>query len=372
MNVAGGAAERLIGRWDRLVEANPAAEVIDTLLRGVGQVMFQNNPVTGLLFLVGIFVNSPKLGLFALLGVAVSTATAFLLRADPTLIRNGLFGFNGVLTGIGLAVFLQFDPLLIAYVAVGAAVSTIVMMALANALAGWDMPALTAPFVITTWLMLFAIYSFGHLVPTPLIAPVAVEPGAPVQTALRSLPFGGAAGATLPNLANSVFTGAGQVMFQDNAWTGFIFLVAILVNSRVSAAFAFVGSILAMLTAMALGGSGVAIYHGLYGFNGVLTAIALGGLFLMLTWRSAVYALIGVIFTTVAFAGFSVLLSPIGMPALTAPFVATTWLFLLPKAGFRALEPVPMGEVSTPEQVREAQTGRWRGPEHGPAPGTAP
>ena len=34
----------------------------DTLLRGVGQVMFQNNPLTGLLFLVGIFVNSFKLG----------------------------------------------------------------------------------------------------------------------------------------------------------------------------------------------------------------------------------------------------------------------------------------------------------------------
>jgi urea transporter len=31
---------------------NPAVGVTDTLLRGVGQVMLQNNPMTGLLFLV--------------------------------------------------------------------------------------------------------------------------------------------------------------------------------------------------------------------------------------------------------------------------------------------------------------------------------
>ena len=41
-----------------MAPVKPAVGVIDTLLRGVGQVMFQNNPITGLLFLVGIFINS--------------------------------------------------------------------------------------------------------------------------------------------------------------------------------------------------------------------------------------------------------------------------------------------------------------------------
>jgi urea transporter len=35
----------------------PAVGVIDTLLRGVGQVMLQNNPVTGLLFLEAVESN---------------------------------------------------------------------------------------------------------------------------------------------------------------------------------------------------------------------------------------------------------------------------------------------------------------------------
>jgi len=71
------------------------------------------------------------------------------------------------------------------------------------------------------------------------------------------------------------------------------------------------------LTALVLGGDGVAIYHGLYGFNAVLTGIALGGLFLVLKWRSTIYALIGVIFSAIVFAAIVVALAPIGMPAFT-------------------------------------------------------
>lgn len=50
--------------------------VQDTLLRGVGQVMLQNNALTGLLFLIGIFYNSWIMGLGAMLGVLVSTLVA--------------------------------------------------------------------------------------------------------------------------------------------------------------------------------------------------------------------------------------------------------------------------------------------------------
>jgi urea transporter len=154
----------------------------------------------------------------------------------------------------------------------------------------------------------------------------------------------------------------GEVMFQDNLLTGVIFLVAILVNSRISAAFAAVGSAVALLTALALGSDGFSVYHGLYGFNAVLCAIALGGLFFVLTWKSAIYALLAAMFSVPAFAAIAVLLSPIGMPALTAPFVLTTWLFLWPKAGFRALSPVALADITTAENIRASYQARAAGP----------
>jgi urea transporter len=369
---AASAPRRAADTWARLTQTNPAVASIDALLRGTGQVMFQNNPLTGLLFLVGIFVNSAKLGGAGLVGLAASTVAAYLLGADRTLIRNGLFGFNGILVGIGLAFFLQFDPLLVVYIVLGGAVATVVMMALANLLGPWDMPALTAPFVLTAWLLLFAVYQLAHVRPSPLIAPVPLDPQAAVQTELRELPTGaGAAGLTVVNLAHGLFRGVGEVMFQDNLLTGAIFLLAILVNSRISAAFAALGSAVGLLTALALGGNGVLIYHGLYGFNPVLCAIALGGLFFVLTWKSAVYALVAAVFSAIVFAAIVVLLSPIGMPALTAPFVLVTWLFLLPKVGFQTLQPVALADVSTAENTRASYRVRAAGPGAAPQPGEA-
>jgi urea transporter len=352
--MAGSAPRRLAEGWARAAQANPAVGLADALLRGVGQVMFQNNPLTGLLFLAGILVNSPKLAGAGLLGLVASTLAAHLLGADRTLIANGLFGFNGILVGIGVAFFLEFDLALAAYIVLGAAVSTVVLMALANLLAPWDMPALTAPFVLTAWLLLFAVYQLGVLDPTGLIAPLAPDPAAAVQTELRELATG-TGGVTLENLANGLFRGVGEVMFQDNLLTGLIFVVGIAVNSRISAGFALLGSAVALLAALAFGADGFTAYHGLYGFNAVLCAIALGGVFFVLTWRSAVYALVAATFSVPVFAAFVVLLSPYGMPALTAPFVLTTWLFLWVKAGFRALTPVPLAEVGTPERVRAAR-----------------
>ncbi len=68
---------------------------------------------------------------------------------------------------------------------------------------------------------------------------------------------------------------------------------------------------------------------------------------------STIYVLIGVILSAIVFAAIAVALAPIGMPALTAPFVLTTWVYLLPMAGFRALERVSVAEcASTSSLVR--------------------
>ena len=77
-------------------------------------------------------------------------------------------------------------------------------------------------------------------------------------------------------------------------------------------------------------------------------------------------------FSVVAFAGIAVLLSPIGMPALTAPFVLTTWLFLWPKASFAALQPVALADVTTAENIRATYRARAAGPSATAEPGEAP
>lgn len=350
-------SDRMGDPWNRLVRKNVAVGFVDTLLRGTGQVMFQNNPITGLLFLIGIFYNSYQLGIAGVIGLLASTVAALILGADRTFIRAGLFGFNGILTGIGLAFYIQpgWSPVLVVYIIVASVLSTIVLMALANFLSAWDISALTAPFVLTTWLFLFAVLLSAHLHMGALVNPALPKPNATVSTMLRPSPadLTTGAGITVVNLFEGLLRGVGEVFFQNNMVTGLIFLIAILINSRVSALLGALGSLVGLVTALwLLGGDGYAIYSGLYGFNGVLCGIALGGVFYVITWKSGLYALLCAMMSAVMFASLVAFLSPLGMPTLTAPFVLSTWLFLLPKGSFHALQPVPLAEVTTPEQVR--------------------
>lgn len=76
--------------------------LLKIILKGISQVMLQNNAMTGLLFLAGIFYHSWLAGLGALIGVLTSTITAFVLNYKKVDIYHGLYGFNGTLVGIAL------------------------------------------------------------------------------------------------------------------------------------------------------------------------------------------------------------------------------------------------------------------------------
>ncbi len=316
-------------QFDRtgLIESNsPALDFADTVLRGVGQVMLQNNSFTGALFLAGVFVNSAMSGLAAIAGAVTSTATAYLLRVDRTHVRAGLYGFNGALVAIALAFFLRSDILMWLYVVAAAATSTVATAGLANLL-GKSRPALTAPFIIVTWAFVIAVDRFGALHTTGLL-PTAELPKAATDVV-------GVVSAM--TVVEGVLKGVAEIFLQDNAVTGAIFLAGLVVGSRVAVAAATLGALAGVLVAWCLGAPEQAIRLGLFSFNPALTAIALAGVFLVPDLRSALYSLLAAVVTAVLFASVSAALRPIGMPALTAPFVLATWAFLFAAPSFGRL-----------------------------------
>ena len=105
-------------------------------------------------------------------------------------------------------------------------------------------------------------------------------------------------------------------------------------SSLAAAAFALAGAILAVVTAHLFGAESDLITGGLLGFSPLLTAIALGTVFYKPGWRVAAYAALGTVFTVIAQAALNVALTPFAIPALTAPFVLVSWLFLLPRQSF--------------------------------------
>lgn len=145
---------------------------------------------------------------------------------------------------------------------------------------------------------------------------------------------------TASTVVEGLFSGVAQVFFQGNAITGLLFAVGLLISSRAACAAALLGSLTGLTVAWGMGAAEPAIRSGAFGFNSVLTAIALGGVFFVLDAASAAYALLAAIMTAVVFAAVSAALEPLGMPALTSPFVLVVWLFVLASPLFPRLRPV--------------------------------
>ncbi len=263
-----------------------------TVLNGLGQVMLQNNHITGLLFLIGIFYNSWVMGLGALAGIIAGTATAVVLKYEKNDIENGLYGFNGALLGIALLFFFKADTLSLVLIALGSVLSSIIMHYAIER----KLPVFTFPFVLTTW-FLMALINYFSLIP---------------QQSQNTIPASGF------DIISSAGMGFGQVMFQENIITGIIFFLAILANSRKSAVYALLGSMLGMLVAMVLSLPPNLINVGLFGFNGVLCGIALSD---KKPWA---YATASIILSVLIMYG----MMSINLTALTAPFVFSTWIVL--------------------------------------------
>ena len=317
----------LLAGWERVCGSSSAARFVDLLLRGTGQVMFQNHPLTGALFLAAIVWGAlaggvPAVAVGGVLGLLASTLAAIWLRVDDAGLRAGLYGYNGILVGLALPTFIAPTPLLWVFVVLGAVVAVVATLAAAEVLKTWGVAALTAPFVLITWLLLLAAFAFagigGGALPygdeVVALDPVAAQP-------LHLVDF---IQGTLKSLS--------QVFLKDSVWAALLLLAGLAVSSIPAALFALGGALLAVLSAHAFGAESDLVTTGLYGFSPVLTAIALGAVFYPPSPRVAIYAAVGTVFTVVVQGAMNVALAPFGVPTLTAPFVLVTWLFLLPRS----------------------------------------
>jgi urea transporter len=325
---------------------DPTFGFVDWILRGIGQVVFQNNPISGAVILIGIFYNSWIYGTICLFGTIISTLTAMLFKADKGMIKDGLYGFNGALIGIAMVVFTS--PTFTSghvpnlhtwiYIVVCAAFTTIIMPAFGAILGPHKVPALTMPFVLGTWFFLGALFQYSTIDVSSALMPTSPSDfKGPTPTYTWQTWFYG------------ITLGIGEIFFQNNWVTGVIILIGIAINTRIGALMAFMGSTLAVYGAVFFGAHEEAIRFGLFGYSAALTAMALGGLFLVLNLPGLIYTVIGVIVTARAWASLGIFLEPSGMPVLTAAFVLVTWLMLLAKNAFPGLIPVAPADATTPE-----------------------
>lgn len=283
----------------------PAPAMI--VFRGIGQVFFQENALTGALFALGIALSSPLMAAGAVVGSAIGASIARVLKFDAAEVSAGIYGFNSALVGIATLFFFRPGAASVALLVAGCVAAAVVTRLMRRHL---PFPTYTTPFIVTTWALFFLGQAVGA---------ARVDPGGPIVGA---------------GFVEAVANGVGQVMFQANVWTALLFLVGIALSDWRHASLVLLGSVAGML---------VANYHatealraldperlvdrclpenvalGLYGYNATLAAVAL-----FLWRRSLIPALLGMLISV----PITELVPRLGLPALTAPFVLATWLVL--------------------------------------------
>ncbi|MDR1953471.1 MAG: urea transporter [Clostridiales Family XIII bacterium] len=332
-----------VDRWKAAADGNVILGFIDSVLSGYGQIAFNDNPLSGLLFMIGCFVGSVQNGVSSVICALTATATAYLLRVPAASLRPGLYTFNAALAGMGIALFIfpgqAVTGGLVLFSVIGGVLCVFLTAAFSGLLSKWEVPPLALPYSTVLFI----------LVPASLLLPI-IEPTTSVVPHLGEMAVAASQDWTFTGFLTAFMNNFSEVLWQSAPLSGAFFLAGVLVASRVDFVMAIVGSALASGFAIALGLPQESNLIGIYGYNAVLLLLVLFGRGYAMSVRNFLFsvalALISVLFTV----WLSALFAPLGAPVAAFPYALLSIFALLSRnglAGLRWINPLKWGVPET-------------------------
>lgn len=298
-------------------------DAIRIVLKNISQVLLLNNAWTGLFILLGLFIGSWKVGVMALIASVIALLLAKRTNYSEEEINTGLSGFNPVLTAIALTLFLvpQWYSLIIILVAI------IITMPIGSAFREFfkpfGVPMLTMPYVFVSWLILLMSFQFKFVNANVNILPNAIQE---IQFSGHHIQF-----------INAFLSGFSEIFLLKSVLAGTLILIGIFIASRKAGVYAIVANLIGFLAVIVLGANHDQINEGLFGYNVILTVLALGIAFRTRIQRP-ISIVLGILLTVVIHAGMTTLLTPYGLPVFTLPFIIATWIMLFAGNQMKAQE----------------------------------
>lgn len=316
---AGAAGVRSVARGVAAPRANEAPRSAPpsrllaaggAVLAAYSQVLFSRSPWVGALVLASTFVV-PEVGIVGLLGVVISSLVCLALGLDREGVRSGVLGYNALLVFLLVGALLDRSPafwVLSGALAMAVVLTHVGLSALLHT--HLRLPALSLPFVVVGWVALLAV---------PSIRGMAVSPTAPAL----SLPaFPG------PETLDTFLRSLGAIFFQPHWTAGALVLCALLLWSRIAVVHALVGFAVAVLAQDVLFSFPPGFVHSYVGFNFIMTAVALGGIFYVPGPASMLLAAAGSLVCGLVSVAVLGMLQPLGLPILAMPFNLTILVLL--------------------------------------------
>ncbi|MDX5479391.1 MAG: urea transporter, partial [Cyclobacteriaceae bacterium] len=288
------------------------------LLNSYAQVFFSNNKWFGIILLLLTFVDF-YVGLYGLISVSTALLTGYFIGLNEFNIRQGFYGFNSLLVGVGLAIYFQPGPLLLFLIIISGVLTLFVSLAFEGILGKYGLPFLSLPFISVFWLLRLASRQFEALGLSERGIYVLNELYLLGGTKLvqmyewwNQFPF--------PSSLKTYFLSLGAIFFQQNVFAGVFAAIGLLIYSRIGFTLSLIGFYIAYLFYILLGVPFTEISYSYIGFNFILTAIALGGFFIIPNKSSYLSLLVIIPVLTVLSISLQVILNIFYLPVHSFPF----------------------------------------------------
>jgi urea transporter/murein DD-endopeptidase MepM/ murein hydrolase activator NlpD len=296
------------------------------VLNSYSQVFFSNNRLFAIILIAVSFIDL-NAGVSGLIAVMVSNILAYLIGFNTRSIRAGNYGFNSLLTGLGIGIFYQPGTEYFALLIFVSLLTLFLTSAMDGFFRKYALPFMSVPFLISIWVVTLASRHFTHL--------EVSERGLYMMNEMYSL--GKLQMVEAYNWFNNIgippslvlyFRSLGAIFFQYTLFAGIIVAAGLVVYSRIAFLLSLTGFFAAWFYYQFIGADLMELSAGYIGFNFILTAIAIGGFFIVPSKWSFLWVLLLTPLVSIILTSSNTLLSLFQLSVFSLPFNIIVLLFL--------------------------------------------
>ncbi len=300
--------------------------VSDTVLNSYSQVFFSTHKPFAILLLLVSFIDFYA-GLFGLISVLTTVVTGRLLGFNRFTMKSGLLGFNSLLAGLGLGIYFTPSVYLVIIVILASLFTFLISVSLQGVIGKYGLPSLSIPFILGLWAFMLAAKNFEVLGLNErgiyMLNELYALGGKPLVTAYEYLN-----NLALPGSIKAYFFSLSAILFQYNLLTGMIIALGLLLFSRIAFSLSLIGFFIAFGFYHIIGVQITTYDYSFFGFNYILSSIALGGFFLIPSRNSYLWMILVIPFVAVLTISLNNLFMQFGIPIYALPFNIVVLLFL--------------------------------------------
>ncbi len=320
----------------------------DSIFNSYAQVFFSKNRLFAVILMLVSFFDIYA-GISGLTAVLTANGIAWFMGINRQKIISGAYGFNPLMVGLGFGLYFQ-PGLAFFIILVFISLLTLFMtLGFEGVLGKYGLPYLSIPFLLGIWMILIAAKSYGGL--------YLSERG--VYTLNDLYAFGGMNLVKVYNWFDNLnisealriyFKSLSAIFFQYHIFAGMLIALGLILYSRIAFLFSLIGFFAAYYFYLLIGANISELSYSYIGFNYILTAIAVGGFFIVPSKRSLLWVIMLTPVVAIIMTSSSYFFSYFQLSIFSLPFNIAVLLFLYSlkfrEKNFGKLTPVVLQQFS--------------------------